>query len=301
MNVIPHETQFRSEDLDPEREAQVQAAISSFFNDHQIVPSPKNCALKKNKIELKNFDDHQIYNSTAIPETQGGVSSSINSNCHTNKPSDKNKREIATQTALSFPPILPKEIEDLLQRYHVSEDDSACNINSDFENTDNGDGDGGANDESMMDICTLRRKLFIKTPDSPELTFRGRCSDDAFAAHLSPAPKTPQLTKSIPILKLPSYHDGENSLSSDMFGELSPILMPVGCFDCSSPMSSPNNDISMISDGNFYEKLNFYRFLIFFIPLISWSWNANATTMQQIEEEKFVGIIFHASKRRHIC
>lgn len=35
VNMKPHETQF-VEDLDPQTEAQAQAAISSFFNDHKI-------------------------------------------------------------------------------------------------------------------------------------------------------------------------------------------------------------------------------------------------------------------------
>lgn len=35
VNLVPHETQFR-EDLDPEKEAQAQAAINSFFTEQKI-------------------------------------------------------------------------------------------------------------------------------------------------------------------------------------------------------------------------------------------------------------------------
>lgn len=233
--MVAHETQFR-EETDPEREAEAQAAISSFFSEHQIVPSPQNCQLRKQKIELRPEDD-QIYNSTALPDN--------NSSCHVSKIKEiKEKRDITTQTALSFPPNLPKEIEDLLKKYQL--DESACN-------SDNNSDDAN---HSMMDISTLRRKLFIKPPESPERP--QLCdSDDNFAIHLSPAPQTPELTRC-------NYNkDGDNSLSSDMFGDMSPISLRNESFNHSSPVSSPNpNDISMASDGK--RDLFFYFKLIYF-------------------------------------
>lgn len=252
VNVVAHETQFR-DDMDPEREAQVQAAISSFFSEHQIVPSPKMC---KQKFELSN-----IYNSTAIPEASSSSTSNnkIDFNCHIakiNKISDKSVRENSTQTAITFPPSLPKEIEDLFKRFQVNENEKQPS----YANNDDED---DINDKSMMDISTLRRKLFIKPPESPEMSANS-CTDDTFAIHLSPAPRTPQLRKTIYEPIIDGGFGCDNSLSSDMFGELSPIAMPVGSFDCSSPLSSSMKDISMISDGKklmalieFYLKIPF--------------------------------------------
>lgn len=239
VNVVAHETQFR-EETDPEREAEAQAAISSFFSEHQIVPSPQNCQLRKQKIELRpDDDDDRIYNSTALPDNLNR-----NSSCH-NKISEnkeiKGKRDIMTQTAVSFPPNLPKEIEDLFKKYQM--DDSACTTSNTNENDDG--------NNSMMDISTLRRKLFIKPPESPERP--QFCSDDTFAIHLSPAPKTPELTRC-------NFNPDDNSLSSDMFGDMSPISLRNDSFNHSSPMSSPIscNDISMVSDGkhNVIDKIN---------------------------------------------
>jgi hypothetical protein len=139
---------------------------------------------------------------------------------------------MTTQTALSFPPNLPREIEDLLKKYQISDED---------ENDEN---ELPANDRSMMDISTLRRKLFIQRPETPENDF---ILDDAFAVNLSPAPKTPELTRS-------SFMSSQNNNgdvfepinNSDMFGELSPIRNEFSN-NCSPAMSS--NDISMTSDG----------------------------------------------------
>lgn len=263
VNLIPHETQFR-EEIDPDHEAEVQAAISSFFNEHQIVPSPKaSTSTRLQKIEFKT----DIYNSTALSLTNNNNNnaqvSSTDNNCHISsirkiKVSDNNikiKCDNSTQTDLSFPPILPKEIEDLLNRFKINSDNKK---HDDIEENEN------ACDRSMMDISTLRRKLFIKPPESPE--FNVSCSDEAFANHLSPAPRTPQLARSSRHLQLIEENviDGDNSLNSDMFGELSPISIPNGSFDCSSPMSSPTNDISMLSDG----KIFYFSYYLIYFQLI---------------------------------
>lgn len=247
VNVVAHETQFR-EEVDPEREAQAQAKITSFFSEHQIVPSPKvQHPMRVQKINLKT----DIYNSTALSESNNNAQI----NCHNNPTTttevcDNNKImcDNSTQTALSFPPILPKDVEDILKRFTIIEESSSSNNMS--ANEEDGD-------RSMMDISTLRRKLFIKQPESPE--FDDSYSDDTFAIHLSPAPNTPEFAKSGKRVS----EDGNNSISSDMFGELSPISMPERSFDCSSPMSSHQlNDISMASDG---KTLNFLKSMIKFI------------------------------------
>lgn len=245
VNLVPHETQFR-EEIDPDHEAEVQAAISSFFNEHQIVPSPKITSSSSSRVQ--KFSN--ICNSTALSNIASSTASNNddNNDCHITsiRISDNNKiskSDSSTQTDLSFPPNLPKEIEELLNRFKNSDNTS--------DENEHEESNSSIGDRSMMDISTLRRKLFIKPPESPhDVSY----TDDTFAVHLSPAPKTPQLAPSNRHLQKidKNVFGGENSLSSDMFGELSPISMPEGSFDCSSPMSSPaNDDISMLSDGKF--------------------------------------------------
>ncbi|XP_070507789.1 protein aurora borealis [Chironomus tepperi] len=228
VNVIPHETQFREEE-DPQFEEKAQAAISSFFQEQQIVPSPHVCNLRKHKIQLsEDFHSTQIYNSTALPSNSAMIS---NHSPFGSIP--KIKRDMTTQTALSFPPNLPREIEDLLKKYQINDED---------ENDEN---ELPSNDRSMMDISTLRRKLFIQRPETPENDF---ILDDAFAVNLSPAPKTPELTRRTDSFVSSQNNNGDafDAINGDMFGELSPIRNEFSN-NCSPAMSS--NDISMTSDA----------------------------------------------------
>jgi hypothetical protein len=148
------------------------------------------------------------------------------------------KRDIATQTALTFPPILPKEVEDLLKKYRFIENNESQRCE---ELEDDTLDITSQSNKSMMDISVLRRKLFINRPESP--------SDDmpyeTFGAQLhlefSPPPRTPELSRSCNKAPVDSAALKSNdSFGSDMFGELSPIQA------CSSPSFS--NDVSMISD-----------------------------------------------------
>uniref|UniRef100_A0A8W7P603 Protein aurora borealis n=1 Tax=Anopheles coluzzii TaxID=1518534 RepID=A0A8W7P603_ANOCL len=111
VNVEPHETQF-IETPDPVAEARVQAAISTYFKEHSIVPSPIDCPLRNQKIVLSKDS------STSTNSSSGGAVSS-----------KRKVRDGISQTVLSFPPHLPKEIEDVfakvsyLQRELASEQD----------------------------------------------------------------------------------------------------------------------------------------------------------------------------------
>ncbi|XP_034482607.1 protein aurora borealis [Drosophila innubila] len=93
-DVEPHETQFH-DSPDPEQESKAQLAISAFFKESHIVPSPVDCPLRKQRIILNELDDN-----TPI--------------------SNKTKtrfRDCEVQTELTLPPVLPKALEEALRPY----------------------------------------------------------------------------------------------------------------------------------------------------------------------------------------
>ncbi|XP_061386290.1 protein aurora borealis [Musca vetustissima] len=92
-NVEPHEAQF-NDSPDPELEAKAQMAISSYFKDNQIVPSPVDCPLRSQRIVLHDF-------SGTTPISKPG----------------RRIRDCASQTELTLPPILPPALEEALKPY----------------------------------------------------------------------------------------------------------------------------------------------------------------------------------------
>nr|Q2LYY4.2 RecName: Full=Protein aurora borealis [Drosophila pseudoobscura pseudoobscura] len=93
-DVEPHETQFH-DSPDPELESKAQMAISAFFKESLIVPSPVDCPLRKNRIIL-NADHTPISNKSS---------------------SGRRGRDCSVQTELTLPPILPKALEEALRPY----------------------------------------------------------------------------------------------------------------------------------------------------------------------------------------
>jgi len=179
------------------------------------VPSPQDCWFRKQKIILK--DEESPTTQDIINSTELTISS---------------KKETSTQTRLSFPPDC-REIEDFMKKFHIKDDMAE------------------SNDNSMMDISTLRRKLFIPTTQSPEL--------DDFKAEpvsLSPPPRTPDLEfKRDDVIC--SAKSNDNCVGSDMFGELSPIdkLSPISCsMDVS--MKSNEKTPSRVFNRKKYPKKN---------------------------------------------
>ncbi|XP_055532284.1 protein aurora borealis [Wyeomyia smithii] len=166
-NVEPHETQFM-DTPDPILEAKAQAAISTYFKDHNIVPSPVDCQLRKQKIILKS-------------ESSSSVSFI---DCR----NSKRKRDGIAQTVLTFPPNLPKEIEELLARFCTFHDDQQQAHETVDESTSSIDHD--ARDAS------LRRKLFNCMHG---VSSSGSEKDDSLdqldLRSLSPAPVTPELDR----------------------------------------------------------------------------------------------------------
>lgn len=186
---------------------------------YSTVPSPRDCVLRNKKIFLREDLSCEIANSSAMtPKTR--VAST-----------DDLKRDAVTQTVLTFPWKLPKEVEDVLRKYQLidsCDDTRGCDESKDGLDESN---------RSMMDISTLRRKLFINRPDSPDHFDSGL---PHLEVHLSPAPKTPELNSFSLQAHSATLKGGDDSFGSDMFGELSPIRPP-------SPYMT-SNEFSLISD-----------------------------------------------------
>ncbi|XP_015601357.1 protein aurora borealis [Cephus cinctus] len=129
---------------DPEIELEAQAAINKFFNAPQIIPSPWD-AKRKESTKILNC------NSPTCPVD----------NLNTTTESQKSKNECWTQTILSLPPKLPKEVEDVLKGYFT------------FTQEQNME-----NEEANSSNSSLRRKLFFNHDDYAE-------DDDASSISLS--------------------------------------------------------------------------------------------------------------------
>jgi protein aurora borealis len=100
VHLEPHDTQFQTpHDYDSETEARAQAAIITYFNEHEIVPSPIDCQLRNQKLVLSG--DLMETSHASLSKAKQKVQSADGS----------------AQTILTFPPVLPKSIEDLLKPY----------------------------------------------------------------------------------------------------------------------------------------------------------------------------------------
>lgn len=145
-NVEAHETQFITQ-VDPDVEAKAQAAISSFFKEHVIVPSPT--------VNLLREQQQQLLTNVDTPS-----SSQMR----------KRWRSTTTQTELTLPPILPADLEAALKPYftftqeqqqNFDGDDGDITMNSVFSDT--------TIDHEARD-ASLRRKLFHHSPTSSEVS-----------------------------------------------------------------------------------------------------------------------------------
>lgn len=132
---------------DPDLEERAQAAISSYFKENIVLPSPMDCQLRKQKIIFS---------------------------------SKKATRDGVTQTLLTFPPILPKQIEALLAPFFSYDSDQQqsptldCDTTVDYEARD----------------ASLRRKLFnISVATSSDVEEQ---AVDIDLGSLSPPPRSPE-------------------------------------------------------------------------------------------------------------
>lgn len=161
-NVEADETQFVMH-TDPEIEARAQEAITSYFRDNLILPSPINCPLREAAAKTRLLpDDPQELQQ--LEERRA----SVDELAAANNKSDLKRikvRDGVCQTVLTFPPKLPKAVEDLLAGFctYTQEQQQQQEAEEDEEYTSH-------NDSSN---ASLRRKLFetsLNSDDAKEET-----------------------------------------------------------------------------------------------------------------------------------
>lgn len=186
-NVEAHETQFIST-FDPETEAKAQAAINSYFSKKIYVPSPIDCVLRNQKIILK---DETFMSTTTNNNT--AASSAMN------KKQTKKRRDGCCQTELTFPPILPKNIENLLGPYFTytmnqqqtpskKDDNGDCDKNNATAVEEEGQ---QQQEQRDRDASLLRRKLFETSLSSANSDSEHNFQQFDLVNDLSPPPKSP--------------------------------------------------------------------------------------------------------------
>ncbi|XP_053679238.1 protein aurora borealis [Anopheles nili] len=216
-NVEPHETQFL-ETPDPVKEARAQAAISTYFKEHSIVPSPIECHLRNQKIVLAKENLHT--------STSGSVTGSTK----------RKFRDGTCQTVLTFPPNLPKVIEDVLQKYLIFNEDQQQKHELPLDVSSSSSIDHDARDAS------LRRKLFNTSAinedtdsDAGSANRFQNSIEDLDLRALSPPPISPEVMvipelANVQDLKRIRYYGSQDILNhviesdgDSSFGALSPI------------------------------------------------------------------------------
>ncbi|XP_014215138.1 uncharacterized protein LOC106644237 [Copidosoma floridanum] len=122
---------------DPESEIHAQEAISRFFSENQIVPSP---------YDDKNND----YNKRDDMETPVKSQEQLNLSKEILR-QKKEKKDNSAQTILTLPPILPPHVEEILKPYFNFTQDQNCET-----------------EEANNSNTSLRRKLFFNNDDSQD-------------------------------------------------------------------------------------------------------------------------------------
>uniref|UniRef100_A0A1B0C254 Protein aurora borealis n=1 Tax=Glossina palpalis gambiensis TaxID=67801 RepID=A0A1B0C254_9MUSC len=201
-HVEAHETQFH-DSPDPDLEAKAQLAISSYFKEQQIVPSPVFCPLRNHRIIL----------------------SELNGNTPISKPG-RRIRDCSSQTELTLPPTLPPALELALKPYFQPH---LAGVGVEWEKKLT----GPFNNNNNWNELSLRRKLFdmqnimlVENDTNPLV--QTSCAKTEQCANTSSSSITSTAQRSAIIGKL------SDSSDKSSFGSLSPI----STFECLSPLNT---------------------------------------------------------------
>jgi len=184
---------------DPSHEAEAQEIIAQekilqFFNQKQIAPSPWSNPRNRSKPLSRSKGINKIPGDPFLHQAMS--------------------KSASTQTSLSFPPILPLEVEEFLQQYMNSDPQDEAGQSPISSN--------GDCDESSLNASSLRRKLFtqVSTPSTGDTDVSRQDNRDVSS---SPILRTGPQTKnrfsfspcsrpvSPPILSPICSHDDEES------------------------------------------------------------------------------------------
>lgn len=235
-NVEADETQFVVH-TDPEMEAKAQEAITSYFRDNLILPSPINCPLREAsaKTRLLPVDTTELEQQLDLDRRRDSLEDLAAANNRSTLKRIK-VRDGVCQTVLTFPPKLPKEVEDLLAGFCTYTQEQQQEVVNPAE-----EAYSSHNDSSN---ASLRRKLFETSLNSDDLDNKEETEalelrmrleqEDQRRLLLEVQPMgTPELKLAV---KTRSRHFGsptDNHLElsetkKESFGSLSPILSSNG-------------------------------------------------------------------------
>ncbi|XP_057374627.1 protein aurora borealis-like isoform X1 [Daphnia carinata] len=136
LNPTDFSPNFNHHLTDPTTEAEAQEKILQFFSQKQIAPSPWSHPRTRVLARSKS-------------KTPGEVS-----------PSQATCKNVWTQTSLSFPPVLPLEVEEILSQYMNDPQDHTAAQSSTSSNSEC--------DDSSLNASSLRRKLFSQMNTTPQ-------------------------------------------------------------------------------------------------------------------------------------
>lgn len=150
-NVEADETQFVMH-TDPELEARAQEAITSYFRDNVVLPSPINCPLREASEKTRLLPEVLLDENEDRRDSLEELAAANNKSCLKRI----KVRDGFSQTVLTFPPKLPKEVEDMLAGF--------CTYTQDQQQEE-------SSVESLNDSSnsSLRRKLFETSLNSDDL------------------------------------------------------------------------------------------------------------------------------------
>lgn len=283
-NVEADETQFVMH-TDPEMEARAQEVITSYFRDNIILPSPINCPLREasEKTRLLPQDPDELEQLERRTKNESLVKKKAEEKIKS-APKRIKVRDGVCQTVLTFPPKLPKEVEDLLAGFctYTQEQQQEEEEREQALATETDDEQQQFNDSSN---ASLRRKLFETSLNCHDLVV-GKEEEEAIESQLRLEHEEHQrlLREVMPIVGTPdlklavktrtrhfgSPSDNHLELSEETkkesFGSLSPILSSNGSTPAQATPAARMQGLHSTSSSSLYrstpERLsNFQRSL----------------------------------------